>query len=191
MARRQVFGAMETGQSTHEAMVRRLAGRGAEPLARFILTLARDDNGIGAYVQCFLAGDDLPACTRLIEATLHGIRRGERPYDRRHALDDVYLRRLDHLLDVIELVVLPADPRAAFGLLVQVIEADDDIENLLQEAWTTPTFERAAGLFAAAARAVPAAEVGPVVARLLARDNFGHRAGLRRCVGEASIEGQR
>ncbi len=160
-------------------MVTRLAGRGAEQLARFILTLAHDDNGIGDYVANFLAADDLPGCVMRLERTLVRIRRGERTYDRRHALDEVWLRRLDHLLDAIELAVLPNDPRAAFRLLTQVFEADGDIENLLHEAWMKPTFERAVELFRQAGAALPQAEVETTVARLVEKDACGHRAKLR------------
>ena len=143
-------------------MVTRLAGRGAEQLARFILTLAHDDNGIGDYVANFLAADDLPGCVMRLERTLVRIRRGERTYDRRHALDEVWLRRLDHLLDAIELAVLPNDPRAAFRLLTQVFEADGDVE-----------------LFRQAGAALPQAEVETTVARLVEKDACGHRAKLR------------
>ncbi len=161
------------------ALVARLARRGAEPLARFILTLAHDDNGVGAYVRRFVTGEDLPRCLQGLEESLVAICDGERSYDRRHALDDVWLRRLEHLLDVIELVVLPADPRAAVGLLVKVIESDEKIENLLGDAWTTPTFERACALLRQTSHGLPATEVEATFARLLEKDGFGHRARLR------------
>lgn len=163
--------------SSHPDMAQ-LAARGAEKLARFILTLAHDDNGVGAYVQAFVAGDDTAEAKRLIEAEVGDIGQGEREYEWRHRWGEMLQRRVDHVLDAIELVILPADPRAAFELLTHVIENDDAVAEQSEEDGLQPTFDRACALWLTAARAVPAGEVGPVLARLVGSDDYGLRRRL-------------
>jgi uncharacterized protein DUF6880 len=168
--------------------VEQLARRGAHNLARFILTLANDDNGVGAYVRAFVAGDNVADARKLLEAELNTIREGEREYDYRHRRGDVKLRRVDHLLDAIELVVLPADPRAAFELLTRVIEADGQVAESAGDAWIQPTFDRACDLWFAAAKAVPAAEAEQILVRLTASDDYGLRDRLGKPAGDATAD---
>ena len=123
--------------------VEQLARRGAQNLARFILTLANDDNGVGAYVRAFVAADNLAEARQLLDAELNAIREAEREYDypppRRCAPSGV-----DHMLDAVELVVLPADPRAAFELLTRVIESDGPVAENAGNAWMSrPSIGRA------------------------------------------------
>jgi len=158
--------------------LQRLARRGAEHLARFILTLADDDNGIGAYVRAFMAGDNVAETRKLLEAEMSDIREGEREYDYRHRRGDLHLRRVDHLLDAIELVVLPADPHAAFELVTQLIEGDGQVAEHAGDAWLQPTYERACELWLLAAKAVPTVEAERVRSRLSASDDYGLRGRL-------------
>lgn len=144
--------------ASEATLVARLSRRGPEPLARFILTLVNDDNGIGDYVRAFLESDSVPRCATVLESSIDKTLAGERPYDRRHALDAVFLRRLDHVLDTIEAIILPVAPATACTLLKRVIEGRDAIENQLPEADTEPTFVRAHNLLRRAAAAGVEAE---------------------------------
>jgi hypothetical protein len=152
----------------------RLSRRDPKELATFILTLAGDDNGIGAYVRGFVDGGDVA----LLDTELRQIREGEREYDYRHRRGDVHLRRLDHVLDLVELVILPADTRAAFEFLARVIEADGEIAEHTGDAWLQPTFDRACELCLAAAKGIPGDRAKEVLARLAASDGFGLRGRL-------------
>ncbi len=165
--------------SGDDASLQRLAGRGPEALARFILTLAQDADGIGAYVRSFIAGDNVAEAQKVLETELGEIREGERMYDYRHRRGDVHLRRLDHVLDAIELVVCPADPRAAFELLTQVITADGEVAEQSGDAWLQPTFDRACDLWLSAAKAVSQPEADEVLRTLTASDRYGLRGRLR------------
>jgi hypothetical protein len=158
--------------------LQRLAQRGAESLARFILTLANDDNGIGAYVRTFVAGDNIGETLNLLKAEIGQIRKGERAYDYRHRRNEVHLKRVDHLLDAIELMVLPADPRGAFELLTQLIEADGEVAGYVGGAWLQPTYERACELWLLAAESVPKTEVELVRGQLNSSDDYGLRGKL-------------
>lgn len=149
--------------------------RGTEPLARFILTLAYDDNGIGDYVRTFIAADNLPRSVQLLRQNVAAIRAGERDYDYRHNRSEVFLRRLDHLLDSIELIVLPRDPPSAFDLLVQVIESDGAVANHCHESDIGRTFDRACTLLISVAKTLRTGEVDATIAHLVANDHVGAR----------------
>jgi hypothetical protein len=136
----------EFWRAGEDALVARLAKRGPERLARFILTLAHHDNGIGRYVQAFILADNPERCAEVLQGTIAEIAAGERSYDRRHALDTVFLRRLDHVLDLIEGDLLPNSPTLARSLLAHVLEKREAIENHLHEADTEETFRRAGEL---------------------------------------------
>jgi len=142
-----------------------------------------------AYVRAFVAGDNVAEARKLLEAELNTIREGEREYDHRHRRGDVHLRRVDHVLDAIELLVLPADPHAAFELLTRVIEADGQVAESAGDAWIQPTFDRACDLWFAAAKAVPTAEAEKTLARLTASDDYGLRDRLSNPAGDATTTG--
>ena len=92
--------AVESADKQYRADVERLACRGAAQLAKFIYTLAHDENGVGAYVRAFIAGDNLAEAQRLLGAEIDEIRKGVREYDYRHRRGDVHLQRVDHVLDL-------------------------------------------------------------------------------------------
>jgi len=48
----------------------RLARRGAKRLAEFILPLADDENGVGAYVRAFIAADDPPEAVQALRTEI-------------------------------------------------------------------------------------------------------------------------
>lgn len=158
----------------------RLAERGAEKLAEFILTLADYENGIGEYVRAYIAADDLPAAVEGLKTEIALINAGEREYDYRHRRGNLVVQRVAHVLDAIELVILPASTRAAFDLLVEVIESDEQIVNQSGDADLQRTFERACDILLAAARALDAIEIKPILHRLASADDYGFRQRLRR-----------
>jgi hypothetical protein len=157
----------------------RLAHRGAEKLAEFILTLADDENGVGTYVRAFVAADDPPAAAQALKTEFARIIAGEREYDYRHRRGDVFIQRVDHVLDAIELVILPANTRAAFNLLVEVIESDESIANQSGDADLQPMFERACDMLLAAACSLDPSEIKPILHRLASADAYGFRQRLR------------
>jgi hypothetical protein len=170
--------AVESADKQYRTDVERLACRGAEKLAEFIYTLAHDENGVGAYVRAFIAGDNLAEAQKLLDAEIDEIRKGVREYDYRHRRGDVHLQRVDHVLDLVELVILPADPTAAFEFVTRVLETDGEIAEHTGDAWLQPTFDRACNLWHAAAKVVTSDKVDRVLARLAASDNYGLRGRL-------------
>ena len=97
-------------------------------------------------MQAFILADNAERCAAVLQGTIAEIAAGERAYDRRHALDEVFLRRLDHVLDLIEADLLLQAPELARALLTQVLAQRETIENDLHEADTEETFRRAAEL---------------------------------------------
>jgi hypothetical protein len=98
---------------------------------------------------------------------------------RQHSGEDVG-QRLDALLDAIQTLVLPRNPRGALELLVLLIERDadamescGDYHDSIQSA-----VDRAAGLIAEAAQSQPRHEVQMTLTRLVAEDAFGTRRSL-------------
>jgi uncharacterized protein DUF6880 len=157
----------------------RLAERGAEKLAEFILTLTDSENGVGTYVRAFIAADDMPAVARALKMEITHINAGEREYDYRHRRGDIFIERVAHMLDAIEFVVLPEHPRTAFDLLAEVIESDEPIVNQSGDADLQPTFERACDLLLTAARSLDTSEVNPILEHLVQADSYGFRARLK------------
>jgi|CZKI01.1.fsa_nt_gi hypothetical protein len=158
----------------------RLARRGAEKLAEFILTLADDENGVGAYVRAYIAADDPSVAMQALKTEIAHINAGEREYDYRHRRETIFIQRVAHILDAIELVVLPANPRAAYDLLVEVIESDELIANQSGDADLQPTLERACDLLPTAARSLDPSETNPILERLTLADRYGLRQRLKR-----------
>jgi hypothetical protein len=88
--------------------------------------------------------------------------------------------RLEFVLNVVETLVLPVDPRIAFGLLVRVLEADGQaMENCGDHEFEVSTaFERAAELIGQAAKSMPQAEVVEALEPLIDDDGYGVRGPL-------------
>lgn len=165
----------------------RLDQRGAEKLAEFILTLAYDEKGVGAYVRAFIAADDPLEAVEALKTEIAFIKSGEREYDYRHRRGDLFIRRVDHVLDAIELAVLRDHPRAAFDLLVEVLESEEPIVSQSGDADLQPTLERACDLLLTAARSLDPSETNPVLERLALADNCGFRQRLR-ALWKSSVE---
>src|SRR5580692_11131173 len=93
----------------------RLRRRDAESLAAFILSLVQNSGPVGDQVRTFIVGDD-------VKETVGSLRR--RIGDLGHTGGKEIGASLGFILESIETLVLPVDPKAAFQLLVKLYEAD-------------------------------------------------------------------
>jgi hypothetical protein len=162
-----------------DAAIERLERRDPAVLARFIVSLAFDAGPVGEQVRSFVVADDLGQLAESVRRRLSSLRVAS-DYDNRHALGEEIGEHLRYVLDSIENWVLPVDPTLAFSLLVAYFEADrrameqcGEHHDVVQAA-----FERAVGLMAVAAKAVPKDEVAAAVKRLMAEDHYGVRGEL-------------
>jgi hypothetical protein len=101
----------------------RLGRRDAESLAAFILSLAQESGPVGEQVRTYIVGDDVKAAVGSIRARIRDLRTPSE-YALRHARGKEIGASLGFILESIETLVLPVDPKAAFKLLVRVFEAD-------------------------------------------------------------------
>ena len=149
----------------------RLRRRDAESLAAFILSLAQNSGPVGDQVRTFIVGDD-------VKETVGSLRR--RIGDLGHTGGKQIGASLGFLLESIETLVLPVDPKAAFQLLVQFFEADAvAMENCADHDFeVSSAFERATELIGQAAQSMPEAEVVGTLEALLEDDGYGVRGGL-------------
>jgi hypothetical protein len=155
----------------------RLAKRGADPLASFIVSLAHDSSGVGDLVRAYIALDIPKASARIVRDSVERLRKSERDYDYRHRRGSEFVRRVGYVLDAIETIVLPAAPTDAFEILALLIESDGEISaNCFEDDFgASKAFGRACMLLLAAAKHLPAEHTQGVLARLSARDDFGLR----------------
>jgi rhodanese-related sulfurtransferase len=137
-------------------------------------------------VRTFNVGDDTAATVESIGARIADLRTPSE-YAHRHARGKEIGASLGFIIDSIERLVLPADPKAAFYLLVRVFEADGQaMENCGDHDWEVEcAFKRAAELMAEAAKAVPAAEVAAKIRALMAADGYGMRGALAAVIAQA------
>lgn len=159
-----------------ERALDRLTRRNSKSLATFIVSLAQDTGPVGEQVRTFILGDDVKETVASIGERIRDLRS---PTDRRQ-LGRQIGERLEFILDAVETLVLPVDPRIAFGLLVRVFEADGQaMENCGDHEFEAASaFERAAGLIDQAAQSLPHAEVVAALQALLDDDGYGVREAL-------------
>jgi hypothetical protein len=157
----------------------RLRGRDPEALAAFILSLAQDSGPVGEQVRTFIVGNDVAETTESVRKRIASLRVPSE-YAHRHARGKEIGASLEYILDAIERLVLPIDPKRAFELLVLFFEADGQaMEHCGDHDFeVTCAFERAAGMIDQAARSVPAADVTAALAPILDDDGYGVRAAL-------------
>ncbi len=88
--------------------------------------------------------------------------------------------RLERILDCIENQVLPVNSRAAFALIVSLIERDREAMDCCGDHHysVAAAVNRAIGLFAKAGRSLPQEEVRPTLERLIAEDLYCTREAL-------------
>ena len=127
-------------------------------------------------------GDDVAESVESIRERIRNLRT---PTEcaHRHARGKEVGASLGYVLDSIETLVLPVDPKAAFRLLVAVFEADGlAIENCGDHDFeVSSAFERAAELMGEAGRGMLTDEVAAAVEALMADDGYG----MGRVVAEA------
>jgi hypothetical protein len=157
----------------------RLRRRDPESLAAFIVSLAHDTGPIGEQVRTFIVGDDVAETVDSLEERIGELRTlTERDYRRRRG--EEIGRRLGFILDSIETLVLPVNPKGAFELLVAVFKADAEaMENCGDHDFDVScAFERAARLIGQAARSLPTADVVASLEPLVEEDGCGVRGAL-------------
>ena len=157
----------------------RLRGRDPESLAAFIVSLAQDSGPIGEQVRTFIVGDNLAETVESLRARIGSLRIPEE-YEHRHARGREMGASLEFIVESIESLVMPVDPKRAFELLVLFFEGDGAaMENCGDHDFeVTCAFERAAGLIGKAARSLPAREVTAALEPLLDDDGYGVRGAL-------------
>jgi hypothetical protein len=163
-----------------------LIKRDPNVMAAFILSLAHDSGPVGDQVRTFIVGDDMAAAVESLRQRLRSLE-GPSDNSHRHSLGSQVGRRLEFILDSIETLVLPREPRRAFELLVAFFESDGRaMESSGDHHWLVETaFERAATLMAQAATSIPTAETQEVMAQLRAVDAYG----LRRVLAQLASPG--
>lgn len=162
-----------------ESALARLQRRDPASMAAFILSLAQDPWPVGEQVRTFVVGDDVLQAAESLRLRLRSLQ-SPSEYRHRHALGEGIGQSLQFILDGIETLVLPAEPRRAFALLVELFEADGRaIEECGEHTYEVEcAFERAVALIRAVAEAIPGADVAAGVSRLMVADPYGLRRGL-------------
>jgi len=163
----------------------RLLGRDPDALAMFLMSLAGNSGPIGEQVRTFIVGDDVGEAVQSVRQRIRGLH-GASEYEHRHSLGREIGTTLDFIVDSVERLVLPNDPKAAFELLVNLFEADAvAMENCHDHDWdVTCAYKRAAGVMAAAAKYLPRAELEGRVRVLVNDDGYGVRAALSAVIAE-------
>ncbi len=153
--------------------------REPESLILFLLSLAGDASPVGDQVRTFIVGDDLAKAMGSIDERIHGLKVASE-YEYRHSRGREVAVKLNFIIDSIERLVLPADARAAFGLLVALFEADGvAMENCGEHHWTVQcAYERAMAAMEKAAIFLPREYVEKAVRALMEGDGYGVRTGL-------------
>lgn len=157
----------------------RLRRRDPEALAAFILSLAQEPGAVGEQVRTFIVGDDVADAAKSVKERIAGLSvPGE--YEYRHARGREMGASLEFIVGSIESLVLPADPKAAFELLVAVFEADSvAMENCGEhDSEVECAYRRAVEVMAAAAKLLPPADVAKKIQALMAVDSYGVRERL-------------
>lgn len=159
----------------------RLRRRDPAALVAFILSLAHESGPVGEQVRTFIVGDDVLETEKSVRERIKGLRVPSE-YDHRHARGREMGQQLTFIVESIEALVLPVDPKRAFELLVAVFEADSvAMENCGEHHWGVEcAFEQAAHVMAEAVKSLPAADVRERATALLAGDGYGVRGVLAR-----------
>lgn len=169
--------------------VARLQKRDPAALAHFIASLALHAGPIGEQAHTFIVGDELGETQASIRERIRDFQ-GYEPheYTYRHQFGADVGQRLLLIVESIEALILPKDPRGAFELLTLVIESDGHAMQTCGEHHddVSDAIERAGDLIGAAARSLPRSETLPILRKLVAGHGDGeHRqlADLLREIG--------
>jgi len=168
---------------SHEIRVDQLTNFGAKRLARFILKLGSEVNGVDERIEAFLVSDKSEDAAQLANHLMATLRRSRQFYGYSHASE--LAGRLAQILDVVETAVLPVSPSTALKLVVRFMDGEDhsfesadDSDGVIGNV-----FRRACDLFVEAAKSVSSADTLPVLKQLLAEDHYGVRYDLLKGVG--------
>ena len=145
-------------------------------LANFIVSLAQVDGPIGEQVRTFVVGDETAATEESLRERIGDLRTiAER--DLRYQRGKQIGERLGLILDSLETLVVPIDPRNAFELLVSVIERDGHAMESCGDHDDSVAYaiERSAELIGQASASLPTAEVVKTLRRLVDTDGYGVR----------------
>jgi hypothetical protein len=156
--------------------IERLSRRDSKSLAAFIVSLAQDDGPVGEHVRTFVLGDEVDQVSTSIEERIGSIE-GMTEYEYRHQRGAEVGQRLRFILDAVERLVLPVDPRRALELLVRFFESDGVAMESCgdHDQGVTCAFERAALLIGLAVTELPRVEVEATLRTLLEKDSYGVR----------------
>ena len=159
--------------------IEQLSRRDSKSLAAFIVSLAQDDGPVGGHVRTSVLGDEVDQVSASIKERIASIE-GIAEYEYRHRRGAEVAQRLNFILDAVERLVLPVDPRCAFELLVRFFESDGvAIESCGDhDQGVTCAFERAALLMGLAVTELPRVEVEATLRKLLKDDYYGVRHAL-------------
>jgi hypothetical protein len=157
----------------------RLRRRDCDALAAFVMSLAMDSGPVGEQVRTFIVGDDVTETVESVRQRIGGLCIPSE-CEHRHSLGQQMGAHLDFIVDSVERLVLPRDPKAAFDLLVAMFEADHvAMENCGEHDLKVDcAYQRATGVMAEAAKHLSRAEVDERVKALIERDAYGMRARL-------------
>ena len=163
----------------------RLRRRDPDALAAFLMSLAGDSGPVGEQVRTFIIGDDVAEAAKSVRQRIRGLD-GVSEYEHRHSFGREIGTTLDFIVDSVERLVLPNDPKASFELLVTLFEADAvAMENCHEHDWdVTCAYKRAAEVIAEAAKYLPRTEVEGRVRALVDGDRYGVRAILTTVLSE-------
>jgi len=166
----------------------RLRRRDTESLAAFILSLAQDSGPVGEQVRTFIVGDVVAEAAEALRVRIKGLGIPDE-YAHRHARGTEIGVSLGFILDAIETLVLPIDPREAFDLLVLFFKVDGQaMENCRDHDFeVTCAFERAAELIGRAATSVPRADVVAALVPLMDDDGYGVRSVLADVIASRKV----
>jgi hypothetical protein len=166
----------------------RLRRRDTGSLAAFILSLAQDSGPVGEQVRTFIVGDVVAEAAEALRVRIKGLAIPDE-YAHRHARGKEIGVSLGFVLDAIDTLVLPIDPREAFDLLVLFFKADGQaMENCRDHDFeVTRAFERAAKLIERAATSVPRADVLAALVPLMGDDGYGVRSVLADLIASREV----
>jgi len=157
---------------------------GAKRLAKFILKLGSEVEGLDERIEAFLVSDKSEDAAQLAKQLMASLRRSRQFYG--YARASELAGRLAQILDVIDTAVLTVSPAVALKLIVRFMEGEDhafesadDSDGVIGDV-----FRRACGLFVEAAKSLPSADTLPVLKQLLAEDHYGVRYHLLKGVGQ-------
>jgi hypothetical protein len=138
----------------------RLRRRDCDSLGGFLMSLAMDSGPVGEQIRTFIVGDNVAEAVESVRQRIRGLQTPS-DYEHRHSHGREMGKNLDFIVDSVERLVLPIDPKAAFKLLIALFEADGvAVENCGDHDWEVAcAYKRAIEVIAEAAKSLLRVEV--------------------------------